>query len=193
VTEEDVASFLRANPGFLAGRPELYGALMPPRRTHGPVLADHMAAMIQAGRHEVARVLEAGRARQGLGARVGRGGAGPARDGSAPRLRRRGMAGAAGDGVVRLLAEGEPRRHLVRLRDGEAAPPAAGRPRRAAGRERLRPPPRARRRRWWPARRWSPCCRACCWRSARASPGYCRAQAQPLAYLGRALAARLAP
>jgi uncharacterized protein YigA (DUF484 family) len=71
VTEEDVASFLRANPGFLAGRPELYGALMPPRRTHGPVLADHMAAMIQAGRHEVARVLEAGRARQGLGARVG--------------------------------------------------------------------------------------------------------------------------
>jgi uncharacterized protein YigA (DUF484 family) len=47
---EQVAAWLRANPGFLAERPELYRLLTPPRRIHGEGLADHMAAMIAAER-----------------------------------------------------------------------------------------------------------------------------------------------
>jgi len=47
---EQVAAWLRANPDFLAERPELYRLLTPPRRIHGEGLADHMAAMIAAER-----------------------------------------------------------------------------------------------------------------------------------------------
>ena len=135
--DEEVASYLRANPGFLAERPEIYGALTPPARRHGGV-ADHMAAMVQAGRHEVARVLEAGRARLGLGARVD--------EAVLALLRTQAPFDCVAEEwpallameTVRLLAEGEPRRHLVTLRAGEAArllpatasrcgPPAAAR------------------------------------------------------------------
>jgi hypothetical protein len=65
-----VEAFLRANPGFLAARPALYALLSPPRRVHGENLADHMAAMIEAGRAEWQSVLAAGRARSSFSARV---------------------------------------------------------------------------------------------------------------------------
>lgn len=74
---DDVAAFLRANPGWLAENPELYRVLHPPRRLHGEVFADHMAAMLAqertAARALAARsdsVLAAGRAAAGLAARV---------------------------------------------------------------------------------------------------------------------------
>ena len=40
--------FLRANPGFLADRPALYGHMEPPRRVHGERIADHMEARLRA-------------------------------------------------------------------------------------------------------------------------------------------------
>ena len=74
---EDVEAFLQANPAFLAERPAIYRALVPPRRLHGEGLADHMAAMIAAERMrtreleaEVRAALEAGRAGAGLSVRV---------------------------------------------------------------------------------------------------------------------------
>lgn len=48
--EHEVAAYLRANPGFLADNPALYGQLLPPRRVHGDALADHMGAMLNAAR-----------------------------------------------------------------------------------------------------------------------------------------------
>jgi hypothetical protein len=65
-----VEAYLRAHPGFLAARPGLYALLLPPRRVHGENLADHMAAMIEAGRAEWRSVLAAGRTRGHFGARV---------------------------------------------------------------------------------------------------------------------------
>lgn len=65
-----IEAYLRANPGFLAARPQLYAVLTPPRRIHGEALADHMAAMIAAGREEWRGLLEAGRARGAFAARV---------------------------------------------------------------------------------------------------------------------------
>jgi uncharacterized protein YigA (DUF484 family) len=72
-----VEAFLRANPHWLAERPDLYRILAPPRRVHGEHLADHMAAMVQAERTHAAAmseradfVLAAGRAAAGLTARV---------------------------------------------------------------------------------------------------------------------------
>ncbi len=69
--------FLRANPSFLAARPELYRVLVPPQRVHGEVLADHMTAMVRIERAHAAaqqeraeRVLYAGRAASGLAERV---------------------------------------------------------------------------------------------------------------------------
>lgn len=69
--------FLRAHPHFLAERPELYRALVPPARVHGEPFADHMAAMLRAEREHAAAmaaradgVLAAGRAAAGLAARV---------------------------------------------------------------------------------------------------------------------------
>lgn len=74
---DQVAAFLRARPGFLAERPELYRALVPPQRIHGEVLADHMMAMLRAERRHAAAmaeradgVLAAGRAAAGLAVRV---------------------------------------------------------------------------------------------------------------------------
>ncbi len=74
---EDVAAFLRANPGWLRDNPELYRVLAPPMRLHGDELADHMAAMLARARAhaqaECARadsVIAAGRAAAGLAARV---------------------------------------------------------------------------------------------------------------------------
>jgi uncharacterized protein YigA (DUF484 family) len=73
----EVAGWLRANPRFLAERPELYRCLVPPERVHGEQLADHMAAMLRAERAHAAAmaeradfVLAAGRAAAGLTARV---------------------------------------------------------------------------------------------------------------------------
>lgn len=65
-----VEAFLHANPGFLAARPQLYAVLTPPRRLHGEAMADHMAAMIQAGRQEWRGLLEAGRTRGAFAAKV---------------------------------------------------------------------------------------------------------------------------
>jgi uncharacterized protein YigA (DUF484 family) len=72
-----VAAFLEANPGFLAERPDIYRALVPPRRIHGEVLADHMAAMLDMERTrtraleaEVLAAIEAGRAGAGLSVRI---------------------------------------------------------------------------------------------------------------------------
>jgi uncharacterized protein YigA (DUF484 family) len=77
LTPEDVVTFLRANPRFLADHPDLYRLLAPPQRVHGDTMADHMAAMLAAERTHAARmteradgVLAAGRASAGLAARV---------------------------------------------------------------------------------------------------------------------------
>ncbi|MBR0669919.1 DUF484 family protein [Neoroseomonas soli] len=74
---EEVEAFLLAHPGFLAERPDLYRALVPPRRLHGERLADHMAAMLDAERNrartleaEMRAAAEAGRAGSGLNMRV---------------------------------------------------------------------------------------------------------------------------
>lgn len=65
-----VEAFLQAHPDFLAERPQLYAILTPPRRLHGEAVADHMAAMIQAGRQEWRGLLEAGRTRGAFAAKV---------------------------------------------------------------------------------------------------------------------------
>jgi uncharacterized protein YigA (DUF484 family) len=72
-----VEEFLRAHPGFLAARPELYRVLAPPRRVHGDGLTDHMAAMLAAERERAAALdaelrlaLDAERAGHGLVTRV---------------------------------------------------------------------------------------------------------------------------
>lgn len=77
IAGEEVAAFLRANPGWLTANPELYRVLEPPQRLHGEQLADHMAAMLARERAHAqvqsARadsVLAAGRAAAGLAARV---------------------------------------------------------------------------------------------------------------------------
>ncbi|WP_170979516.1 DUF484 family protein [Roseomonas sp. HF4] len=74
---EEVEAFLEANPGFLAERPSIYRALVPPRRIHGEALADHMAAMLEMERTrtraleaEVLAAIEAGRAGAGLSVRI---------------------------------------------------------------------------------------------------------------------------
>jgi uncharacterized protein YigA (DUF484 family) len=74
---EEVAEFLRAHPEFLAERPDLFRAINPPRRIHGEVLADHMAAMLGAERRrtrsleaEIDAAASAGRAGHGLSIRV---------------------------------------------------------------------------------------------------------------------------
>jgi uncharacterized protein YigA (DUF484 family) len=65
-----VAAFLRANPAWLADHPELYHLLAPPRRIHGEVLADHMAALLYAARSHTTAVIDAGRAAAGMAGRV---------------------------------------------------------------------------------------------------------------------------
>ncbi|KAA2214579.1 DUF484 family protein [Teichococcus oryzae] len=70
MNEEDVAGWLRDHPGFLAGRPDLYRLLAPPRRVHGEELADHMAAMITAERAATRHLTEAAREGDGFAARI---------------------------------------------------------------------------------------------------------------------------
>jgi uncharacterized protein YigA (DUF484 family) len=65
-----VEAFLRANPAWLATRPDLYGVLEPPLRLHGDGVADHMAAMLRKQRERADGLLAAGRATAGLAARV---------------------------------------------------------------------------------------------------------------------------
>jgi uncharacterized protein YigA (DUF484 family) len=65
-----VEAFLRANPAWLAERPELYAVLAPPARVHGDGLADHMAAMLRVQRERADGVLAAGRAAAGVAGRV---------------------------------------------------------------------------------------------------------------------------
>jgi uncharacterized protein YigA (DUF484 family) len=76
-TAEQVAAWLRDNPGFLAERPELYHELTPPKRAFGTGVADHMAAMVDAARkqarglaEEMAAFTTEDRAEAGLVARV---------------------------------------------------------------------------------------------------------------------------
>ncbi|MDJ0386562.1 DUF484 family protein [Roseomonas sp. E05] len=70
MTEEDIAAWLRAHPGFLASRPDLYRMLTPPRRVHGEELADHMAAMLSAERAATRSLAEAAREGDGFAART---------------------------------------------------------------------------------------------------------------------------
>lgn len=77
VDPDRIADYLRANPDFLAARPELYRVLTPPQRVHGEALADHMTAMVRVERaHAAAQedrataVLAAGRASAGLADRI---------------------------------------------------------------------------------------------------------------------------
>jgi len=72
-----ITEYLRANPSFLAARPELYRVLTPPQRVHGEVLADHMSAMVRVERAHAAalrdratEVLNAGRAAAAVAERV---------------------------------------------------------------------------------------------------------------------------
>jgi uncharacterized protein YigA (DUF484 family) len=65
-----VEAFLRANPSWLAERPELYGMLDPPQRQHGDGIADHMAALLRIQRERADGLLAAGRATAGLAGRV---------------------------------------------------------------------------------------------------------------------------
>ncbi len=65
-----VAGFLRAHPAWLAEHPELYRLLAPPRRVHGEVLTDHMAAMLHAERVHATALIDAGRAAAGMAGRV---------------------------------------------------------------------------------------------------------------------------
>jgi hypothetical protein len=65
-----VEAFLRANPAWLAARPELYRVLEPPRRVYGDSVTDHMAAMLRIERERADGLLAAGRATACLAARV---------------------------------------------------------------------------------------------------------------------------
>ena len=65
-----VEAFLRANPAWLANRPDLYSVLEPPVRLHGDGVADHMAAMLRVQRERADGLLAAGRATAGLAGRV---------------------------------------------------------------------------------------------------------------------------
>lgn len=70
---DDIAGFLRANPGWLAAHPELYAVLEPPARVHGDRLADHMAAMLdraRAGAAALAHATVERRAADGFAERV---------------------------------------------------------------------------------------------------------------------------
>ncbi|WP_439550967.1 DUF484 family protein [Falsiroseomonas sp.] len=77
LTAEEVAAYLCDHPDFLVRHPDLYRALVPPRRVHGENLADHMAAMVAAERArtrqleaEVQAAIDDGRAGAALVLRV---------------------------------------------------------------------------------------------------------------------------
>ena len=70
VAPEEVGAFLRANPGWLAAHPELYGLMDPPRRVHGERLADHMAGLLAQARDAAATGTADRRATEGFVARV---------------------------------------------------------------------------------------------------------------------------
>ena len=74
---DQVARFLRDNPAWLSEQTGLYEQLAPPRRVHGEILADHMAAMLEEARRraatsteQAAGMLRALRAGSGLACRV---------------------------------------------------------------------------------------------------------------------------
>jgi hypothetical protein len=74
-----VESWLRANPAFLADRPDLYALLDPPARIHGERVADHMQARIAAGEareaalaRQIEALLAAGRSNMAASARIQR-------------------------------------------------------------------------------------------------------------------------
>ena len=67
---DEVAAFLRGNPGWLAQNAGLYGVLEPPHRQHGERLADHMAAMLAQARADILTVAEDRRATEGFAGRV---------------------------------------------------------------------------------------------------------------------------
>ncbi|WP_159999451.1 hypothetical protein [Roseomonas sp. 18066] len=67
---DTVAAWLREHPDFLAGQPELYRMLSPPRRIHGEGLADHMAAMLAAERAASRDLADTARESDGFAART---------------------------------------------------------------------------------------------------------------------------
>jgi uncharacterized protein YigA (DUF484 family) len=80
-TEAAVEAWLRSHPGFLASHPALYEWLDPPRRVHGPNLADHLVAMVdharrraaqaeRTGTQDAAKVAASRRAAEGFARRV---------------------------------------------------------------------------------------------------------------------------
>ena len=121
---ELVAAFLRAHPAWLAEHPELYRLLAPPRRVHGEVLTDHMAAMLRAER---AHAADADR-RRARRRRDGRAGAGGGAGADARRrsggVRQRGTARAAGDRCRRAVRGGAAARAAITLPRGHRATPA---------------------------------------------------------------------
>jgi uncharacterized protein YigA (DUF484 family) len=125
---EAVAAFLRANPEFLAERPDLFRALEPPRRVHGERLADHMAAMLAAERRRV-RSLEAemeaavtaGRAGQGLTVRVRLAVLALMRAGDATETVTQELPALLGLETCTLLADTPDRRGVVKLPRGTVA------------------------------------------------------------------------
>jgi hypothetical protein len=78
-TEQQVADWLRANPGWLARSPALYAQLDPPPRVHGERVADHMQARLAAAAareaallRQIEALLAAGRANMAAAARIQR-------------------------------------------------------------------------------------------------------------------------
>lgn len=192
MTPEAVEAWLRANPDFLASRPGLYGALHPPVRHHGAKLADHMAAMIVEGRRETARVLDAERARRSLAARVNEAVLALLRAPCAWECAAEEWPALLAMDSVRVLLEGEPRRHRVALRAGGVAallPQRRLLVRPATGNATLHgeAAPLVLREALIPLGPGALLVLGA--REARLLP----AQAQPLHFLGRALAARLLP
>lgn len=125
---EAVEAFLRANPEFLAERPDLYRDLNPPRRVHGESLADHMAAMLSAERRrlrgleaEMDAALTAGRAGNGLSVRVRLAVLALMRSQDVPEAVTQEIPALLGIETCTLLAEMPDRRGVVKLPRGTVA------------------------------------------------------------------------
>jgi uncharacterized protein YigA (DUF484 family) len=123
-----VETFLRAHPGFLAERPDLYRLLDPPHRVHGERMADHMAAMLSAERRrvrgleaEMDAAVSAERAGHGLTIRVRLAVLALMRCGDVPEAVTQELPALLGIETCTLLSEAPDRRGVVRLRRGVAA------------------------------------------------------------------------
>lgn len=120
-----VAAFLRANPAWLAEHPDMYRVLAPPRRVHGEVLTDHMAAMLLAERAHASALVNAGRAAAGMAERVQAAVLALLRGGDAAECISTELPGLLGIDAVTVCVEGDapgcrkvPSRTVVGLLDG---------------------------------------------------------------------------